>query len=306
LPASFKKKRNGGSRNWLLRRMHQALCVSEVLLEIFPHLTCQKTADLRSSLAALARTCKNFHKLAMDLLWANTGLNGIDPLLGCVTRLHPLIYCHGINSWPHSESWSPGVEPLSEDEAHQFLRHAARVRSLTLTKDHFRLLAVLPVGACVFPRLWSLDCGFFINTRLDLFLFPTLKRCVLHQCHPLLVHSDLKSIATRCPVLETLSIGSKVVDTNQLSLLSDFIRSCERLKDLTCPELDYAAWKHLSKLPTLVAVSITPGLSKVLLDWDHVNFAPFLNVTTLHFRINFAADIITLIRHSQFPSLKKF
>jgi hypothetical protein len=140
---------------------------------------------------------------------------------------------------------------------------------------------------------------------LGLFLSPTLKECFLHEYLPL-VHSDLKSIATRCPVLESLSIWSKVVDINQLSLLSDSIRSCERLKHLTCPELDYAAWKHLSKLPTLVTVRITWWLSKVMSDLDHVNFAPFLNVTTLHLRVNLAADIITLIQHSQFPSLKEF
>ncbi|KAG2126209.1 hypothetical protein DEU56DRAFT_695850, partial [Suillus clintonianus] len=67
--------------------MHKALLVSEVLVEIFSHLTESMTFDSsiirvsRKSLAALARTCKTLHEPAMDLLWAE--LDGIDPLLGC-------------------------------------------------------------------------------------------------------------------------------------------------------------------------------------------------------------------------------
>jgi hypothetical protein len=45
---------------------------------------------LRKSLAALAVTCKAFSEPAMDLLWAD--IDQLEPLLGCVTRLHPLIY----------------------------------------------------------------------------------------------------------------------------------------------------------------------------------------------------------------------
>jgi hypothetical protein len=65
--------------------MHQALLVSEILQEIFSYQT-------KTSLVALVRTCKNFYDLAMDLLWAE--LDGIEPLLGCVERLHPMICYH--------------------------------------------------------------------------------------------------------------------------------------------------------------------------------------------------------------------
>ncbi|OJA17465.1 hypothetical protein AZE42_03906 [Rhizopogon vesiculosus] len=46
--------------------------------------------------------------------------------------------------------------------------------------------------------------------------------------------------------------------------------------------------------------------SEALLDRDHVIFAPFFNVTALLLDGNSAADIITVIQHSQFPSLKRF
>ncbi|KAG2117637.1 hypothetical protein BD769DRAFT_1483731 [Suillus cothurnatus] len=83
--------------------MHRALLVSEILLEVFMHvnrvldpyaliLSYREMVLVRKSFAALARTCKPFYEPAMDLLW--TELDGIEPLLGCVMRLHPIIY-HG-------------------------------------------------------------------------------------------------------------------------------------------------------------------------------------------------------------------
>jgi hypothetical protein len=72
--------------------MHRALFILEILVEIF------KFSDFnlswyhrsRKTLAALARTCKTFHDPAMDLLWAD--MDNLQPLFGCVTRLHPMIY----------------------------------------------------------------------------------------------------------------------------------------------------------------------------------------------------------------------
>ncbi|KAG1723158.1 hypothetical protein EDB19DRAFT_1764562 [Suillus lakei] len=74
--------------------MHRALLVSEVFLDIFVQLT-ENTPGLmsmtdRKSLAALARTCKTLYEAAMNELWAN--LYGLEPLLGCVTRLYPVVY----------------------------------------------------------------------------------------------------------------------------------------------------------------------------------------------------------------------
>ncbi|OAX31353.1 hypothetical protein K503DRAFT_777660 [Rhizopogon vinicolor AM-OR11-026] len=58
---------------------------------------------------------------------------------------------------------------------------------------------------------------------------------------------------------------------------------------------------------SVVTVTMIRGkLREALLDRDHVIFAPFLNVTALLLDGNSAADIITVIQHSQFPSLKQF
>lgn len=77
--------------------MHRALHICEILLEIFAHVntvqnSCsyQQEAFARKSLVALAATCKTFYEPAMNELWAV--MYGLTPLLGCVTRIYPVIY----------------------------------------------------------------------------------------------------------------------------------------------------------------------------------------------------------------------
>ncbi|OAX35171.1 hypothetical protein K503DRAFT_868444 [Rhizopogon vinicolor AM-OR11-026] len=314
--------------------MHRALFVFEILLEVFMHLIPDQPPDekpsplrffsakstlswdisSRKSLAALARVCKTFHEPAMDLLWADTDDYGIEPLLGCVKRLHPLVYQSCLNHHDRQnvrDSWSQGIEPLSEHEVHQFLRHAARVRYLSVrwsqtrpgSEFHLNLLTVFPIGTRLFPRLQALDWQPDTNIKLHLFLSPTLRRCALTG-----VYSDLKTIGTFGRELESLSIWFFVESKSpyDLSLLSKAVRSCMRLKHLRCPSLDSTAWKHLSNLPNLTTITIYGALDGFMLKCDNVIFTPFLNVTSLSFRLPSAADIITVIRHSEFPSLKKF
>lgn len=85
-----------------VRLMHRALHFSEVVLEILeyvnyqsinpasPSETASEVRRARKSMAALATTCKTFHEPAMDILWA--AIDGLEPLLGCVKRLHPMMY----------------------------------------------------------------------------------------------------------------------------------------------------------------------------------------------------------------------
>ncbi|KAG1749462.1 hypothetical protein EDB19DRAFT_142309 [Suillus lakei] len=236
--------------------MHHALLVSEILVVIFAHVnqilelsSISEISLARKSLAALATTCKAFHEPAMDVLWAE--LHQLEPLLGCVTRLHPLIYRRGVR-WDY---WAKGVEPLSAHEGRQFLRHSARVRSLIIPSDRlFHLLSVIPIEACVFPELQSLT---WTRSRrrssckyLNLFLPHTLLRCSLSA-----VSEDLKLIVTRCTALQDLSLNTLDASTaDQLSLPSDSVCLCWRLVTLSSLPLDWVAWKHLSNLPTLLRV----------------------------------------------------
>ncbi|KAJ8597189.1 hypothetical protein M405DRAFT_928250 [Rhizopogon salebrosus TDB-379] len=312
--------------------MHRALFISEILLEVFTHLIPEQPRDKKSaairqvfflateplspanvssrkSLAWLARTCKTFHEPAMDLLWADMDDYGLEPLLGCVKRLHPLVYPlirDRYGTLTVRKTWSEGVKPLFEQEACQFLRHAARVRYLSIwTEDSFHLLTIFPIEARIFPRLLALEWRPKTNARLHLFLPPTLRRCILT-----VLDSELESILTCCHGLETLSTWDQLDGehsrTDDLSLLSEAVRLCKRLKHLQCPSLDSAGWNHLSNLPNLVTVMIYGQLTKVPLNLDKVVFKPFLNVTTLLFSLESATDVITIMQHSEFPSLKKF
>ncbi|OAX33522.1 hypothetical protein K503DRAFT_518147 [Rhizopogon vinicolor AM-OR11-026] len=281
--------------------MHRALFVLDILVEIFVHLRFSSR-----SLAALARTRKMFYEPAMNLLWANMpNYAGIIPLLGCVTRLHPMIY-DSDKIWWVDFNHSQGIEPLSAHEVHQFLRHASRVRSLNVSTEHLHLLAVLPIETCVFPRLskLSLSCEQRMDVECwNLFLSPTLRHCTLPPFHP--------SIGTRCAVLEDLCLSALNMTTAEdLDLLSDTVRSCKRLVKLRCPPLDSAAWKHLSNLHTLLTVKIRKAYYGTYhpLDRNNLEFAPFLNVRTIcfSFDLGIAEGIITLLQRSKFPSLKNF
>ncbi|KAG1799286.1 uncharacterized protein HD556DRAFT_1525215 [Suillus plorans] len=298
--------------------MHQALLVPEVLLEIFTyvhtrpsttrklpqiyaHVNRKPFIQITSTLAALARTCKIFHEPAMDLLWSE--IHGLAPLLGCVTRLHPLIYCKGMTWLDELPSWVEGIEPLSAHEARQFLRHSSRIRTLNIQTTHHHFLSVIPAEPCVFPRLRSLS---LTTTFLNLFLPQTL-----HQYHLFSVDEGLQSFVTRCIALEHLDIHTdRQGYHNSASQLSDRIRWCRRLVTLSCPMLDWEALKHLSYLPTLLKLEIFQVYDDPLLSNRDIVTLSFLNVTSLSLSFRpldmDGVDTITVIQHSQFPSLKEF
>ncbi|KAG1770984.1 hypothetical protein EDD22DRAFT_864799 [Suillus occidentalis] len=130
--------------------MHWALHICEILLEIFAHVntvrnSCsyQQKAFAWKSLAALAVTCKTFYEPAMNELWAV--MYGLTPLLGCVTRLYPVIYQNGEEYSLFDFPSFKGITPLSKNEGRQFLRHAARVRVMysRASEDCYRLLSFL-------------------------------------------------------------------------------------------------------------------------------------------------------------------
>ncbi|KAG2144706.1 uncharacterized protein EDB93DRAFT_531534 [Suillus bovinus] len=234
----------------------------------------------------------------MDFLWSN--MNCLKPLLGCITRLHPIIY-------PTSQrSWSRGIEPLSELERSQFLRHSVRVRIMTVSsEDDFHLLRSFPYHICVFSKLLSLSWMVVFTKSLRFFLSPTLRNCYIAIVQPDLARH---SIGTRCAALEGLDIDT-MGTIAQAPHLSETVRSCKALVRLQCPPLDFPAWKHLSTVPTLRDVSIFQesfSSPPFRLDTHNLESLTFLNVTTLRFSFAPITDITAIIQHSEFPSLKEF
>ncbi|OJA11047.1 hypothetical protein AZE42_07187 [Rhizopogon vesiculosus] len=146
------------------------------------------------------------------------------------------------------------------------------------------------------------------SRHLHLFLSSTLRRCELRTIDP-----NLEYIATRCAVLERLSFESSysLATASDISLLSDTIRSCNRLVELCCPLLDSEGFRCLANLPTLVRLNINGPGADDLLDRDVLTLAPFLNLTALSIVLGkpFSVEvenIIMVMQHSKFPSLKKF
>ncbi|KAG1819847.1 uncharacterized protein BJ212DRAFT_1070566 [Suillus subaureus] len=112
------------------------------------------------------------------------------------------------------------------------------------------LLSVIPIEKCIFPRLRSLTWALSTVKYFDLFLPHTLRQCYIMSV------SELQSAVTHCAALELLSIQtSDMSAADEPSLLSDGVRLCEHLVTLSCPPLDWVAWKHLSSLPTLLSVN---------------------------------------------------
>ncbi|OJA11049.1 hypothetical protein AZE42_07185 [Rhizopogon vesiculosus] len=135
------------------------------------------------------------------------------------------------------------------------------------------------------------------------------------------IDCDLKSITRRCAVLESLLFetpqDSSHVTAGDIHLLSDAIRSCNRLVKLCCPLLDSAGWRHISNLHTLVRLEIYEPRTADLLDEDVPTLAPFLNLTTLYVTLSEpsfhrepsfvgAAGTITFLQHAKFPLPKSF
>ncbi|KAG2052527.1 hypothetical protein BDR06DRAFT_957523 [Suillus hirtellus] len=159
-------------------------------------------------------------------------------------------------------------------------------------------LSVLPIETCMFPRLLSLTHA-DLNRYLHLFLSPTLRHCALPAVHP-----DLKSVPILCAALKDLDIKSFKNTAADMQVLYDSIRLCKRLASLTCPLLDWTTWEYLSNLPTLLTLEIWDVRHSLRL--HNLNLAPFLNVTTLRFRIGRAAYTIAVMQHLEFPSLNQF
>ncbi|KAG2073424.1 hypothetical protein BDR04DRAFT_1094937 [Suillus decipiens] len=115
--------------------------------------------------------------------------------------------------------------------------------------------------------------------------------------------NELQPVVTCCTALELLDIRTPDRNTiNELSLLSNSVHLCKNLVTLSCPLLDWAAWKHLYNLSTLRSVSIeeTRIAPPQSLEQGVIDFSPFLNVTVLSFWLRSAAYSTTILHYLQF------
>jgi len=83
---------------------------------------------------------------------------------------------------------------------------------------------------------------------------------------------------------------------DQLSLLSDRIRLSKQLVTLSCPPLDWAAWKHLSNLRTLVVAVVTHFLGL----WNRIS-----SISRHSFTSRLFPSWYTML-HTQLPSCNTY
>ncbi|EKM58963.1 uncharacterized protein PHACADRAFT_191268 [Phanerochaete carnosa HHB-10118-sp] len=136
--------------------MHRALQISEILEMILQSVE----ESRRPTAAAVASTCQTFYELASNILWED------------LPRLQPLLLCLPGDTLAQSGFRPDVARELGGEQWAQFLKHAARVRTLRLTYEdsaelnkhlHMILFMRLRSMSAMFPNLRSLKVGELIQ-----------------------------------------------------------------------------------------------------------------------------------------------
>ncbi|KAI6143728.1 hypothetical protein BKA82DRAFT_4182809 [Pisolithus tinctorius] len=204
--------------------MHPCLRVDEILRLVF------RCVEGRSTLCALARTCRTFNEPAMDLIWET--LTAMEPILQHLSSASLVE--------KRAESYFALSRPLSDDDWSIIRRLSSRVRRLHFflkknvplhddidndVPQWFRLLTSPPDQSFLFPNLRALS--FEVDGYLDakgiedthaetfqavirlfhLLLRPRLSALRFEIPSSFYAHLDISSIPALCPNLHALSIG---------------------------------------------------------------------------------------------------
>ncbi|KAH7926845.1 hypothetical protein BV22DRAFT_1045792 [Leucogyrophana mollusca] len=201
-----------------LRRRHDS-----ILLE-WPKLI---DSSSRQTLAALARTCRDFSEPALDILWAR------------LDTLEPLVRCFPDSVWSVSDEGVIDLEePILAVAWHEFRRHARRVHALgrasslfgNMSKDFIIALGCFPSREGLLPNLrelyWYSHEDGDLDSFMRYFLTPTLRsirissfECTVIQC------SMVSFIGAMCRELEIFEYSSSSPgsdDTGVLGFVSEY------------------------------------------------------------------------------------
>ncbi|KAH7925643.1 hypothetical protein BV22DRAFT_1033808 [Leucogyrophana mollusca] len=227
--------------------MHRILSISEILREL-----CYNTE--KCCLPLLARTCRTFQHIALDILWAD--LKDIRPLALCLpddfaSEEGGILTCR---------------RHLSETDWDIIKKYAPRVRSIRWRGDvdlailkTFSFLAV--GGKPLFPGLKKL---FWSDSRSNafpficLFIGPSLVDLHLDVSDG--VDADeltfLSTLGCTCPQLKALCVDGDFSMAGETAL-SLSVCKLRHLKALICEKLQPSAWLHISQLPMLEDLKIS-------------------------------------------------
>ncbi|KAJ6492017.1 hypothetical protein C8R45DRAFT_190758 [Mycena sanguinolenta] len=236
--------------------MHRCLSIPEIVGNICDHF--ESAFQGPSTLAALARTSRNFHGPALDCLWAVQD-RGMNNLLRCMpSDLFEFTTAYDVHL----------LRPILTEDWERPLVYMPRIRRMIVhaysgVANIFPALsASLPGDAeSLFPRMralhWFSGKDFLCIRML---LSPRLNDLYLSVEFSNANYSLLCSIPRICPALKILSIHGS--DTGR-SALSRFLRGLHSLESLTVSIPDLATLEHLSQLRGLTSLNafLPDGLS---------------------------------------------
>ncbi|KAJ7060481.1 hypothetical protein C8F01DRAFT_1058566 [Mycena amicta] len=308
--------------------MHNCLCITEVLENIFGHLgTNYVGGPPLSSLAAVARTCKTFTDPALDVLWAEQ------------SNLENLLKCLPSSCWKEIEFGRPSEPPLTTikilrrleaDDWVHVSKYCHRVRSLFFYSwgdraPHAELFAEIER---------SLPTGLFPNLR-KLEWWPTeisLSAEVFIRCLRLLVGPQLASLrlqlgtfksASEIALLLTIDMALPALRYLDISVGNDAagrsawyptfsamaLKLSTPLEELELPTIDMAALRHLSVLPRLARMTLYApkvgdiGTSVAMIPATSFPFPALRYLRLAKTTIGFGLDMIASVENWALESL---
>ncbi|RPD62560.1 hypothetical protein L227DRAFT_429714 [Lentinus tigrinus ALCF2SS1-6] len=196
--------------------MHRALLIQEITCRI-----CSLANDL-SSLAMLARTCKDTHEPAICVLWEE------------VQDLAPLVQCFPHDSWSVVETELTFTRPLASEDWDRFLHYSRHIRNLRLRNPtrasryrvHSSVISTLDASR---PEPVLFPCVHIFEWDAEMLGYELLDTCLgflgaqvryIHLGHPHLcpdrpecgLRAGLSAIAHQFPSLEHVYLGHSFAD----------------------------------------------------------------------------------------------
>ncbi|KAJ7171340.1 hypothetical protein C8R46DRAFT_948407 [Mycena filopes] len=249
--------------------MHRTLLIPEIVGAVFEYLDPTRTEDSdvqTQELAALARTCTDFHDIALDALWR------------CQDGILNLIRCMPADLWEtfdrpaaygRQEHILRPTRALVPSDWDRLLKYSHRIKVLSSTyyqryepndvdmMDVFSVLRHNSPTNYLLPNLldltWNHRGGTNTFPFIDLFLGPRLTSLSIAGCPKELLptlardHSDL-TVIRMSPNFRSPS--------GNLDEWSAFIRSLTHAKCVDVTYLDVAAFMHLGTLGSLVTLNV--------------------------------------------------
>ncbi|KAF7329277.1 hypothetical protein MKEN_00188600 [Mycena kentingensis (nom. inval.)] len=243
--------------------MHRLFLIDELMFRIFALilgsdwlLNLLEPYSGRRTVARLARTCKTFEQPALDVLWRFQ--RTLDNILKC---LPPSVW--EMRQGNRDNGWVGGiriVQPVTIEQWARARTYARRVRILDLdwallSPDNscFKAMQSCQVltGELLFPGLQEINCN-IVPYGYEEILFasgPTVHSVRMPE-H--IVNTPF--LRPLCSILKVLTLLPEDTRTTTTAQVSELCLLLTDIQHLQVPDLDAAALRHVSQLPSLLGL----------------------------------------------------